>query len=394
MYSNSTSISFDNTEIAFRSKSNVALQKMKLLFGVMNNTMMVKIGSAIMLKALEWRLPVAWLAKITIYDQFCGGTTLDKAIPVINALNKENIEVLLNYSVEGLESDEAFLETYHYTIKSIDFAVSNPSVRAVCIKFTGFGSIALFEKMQKKEVLNEEEKIVKDKAKEYIQKICAYAASKSIQLYVDAEESWIQDPIDEWADEMMALYNQKEPILFNTFQMYRNDKLAYLQKSIDTAKQKNYILGAKIVRGAYVEKENKYAQEHQILSPIHISKDATDKDFNQAMTLALSNLDNVSLCIASHNEYSNLEALRILEEMKVETSNKHICFSQLFGMGEHISYNISDTGYKVAKYLPYGPVVDVIPYLIRRAQENTSVEGQTSRELTLIKNELKRRKNG
>lgn len=385
-------ISFDNTEIAFKSKSDSELQRMHLLFAAMNKNWLVKIGSTLTLKALEWKLPVVWAARKTIYQQFCGGETIDKATEVIQSLEKNGIETLLNYSVEGLENEEAFKTTFEHTMYAIRFASKNKSVRAICIKFTGYASINLFEKMQRGDILSAGEETEKRKAKEYIEAICREANNCGVQLYIDAEESWIQDPIDTWVDEMMEKYNKEKAIIFNTFQLYRIDKLKYLMDSIELAKKKGYILGAKIVRGAYVEKENKYAEEHQISSYIHVNKKNCDNDYNESLRMCFENINHVSICCATHNELSNKLAAELIMKMGIDKSHPHICFSQLYGMGEHISYNLSNAGYKVAKYLPYGPVKDVIPYLIRRAQENTSVEGQTSRELMLIKKEILRRK--
>ncbi|MBP7477648.1 MAG: proline dehydrogenase family protein [Chitinophagales bacterium] len=385
-------ISFDNTEIAFKSKSDAELRRTHLLFTAMNFNWLVKVGSALTLKALEWNLPVVWAARKTIYQQFCGGETIDRASDVIHALAKNGIETLLNYSVEGLENEEAFKTTYDHTIYAIRFASKNKSVRAICIKFTGYASIDLFEKMQRGDLLTAKEETEKRRAKEYIEGICKEANICQVQLYIDAEESWIQDPIDNWVDEMMEKYNKSKAIIFNTFQLYRIDKLQYLKDSIELAKTKGYILGAKLVRGAYVEKENKYAKDHQIPSFIHVSKQNCDDDYNNSLRLCFENIAHVSICCATHNELSNKLAAELIMKMGIEKAHPHICFSQLYGMGEHISYNLSNAGYTVAKYLPYGPVKDVIPYLIRRAQENTSVEGQTSRELMLIKKEVSRRK--
>lgn len=389
--SSRTNISFDNTEIAYKNLSNSDLQRTHWLFSIMNQPWMVKMGSKATLIGLQLHLPIKGLIKSTIYRQFCGGETLDQATPVVQELAKNQLEVLLNYSVEGLEDEKSFYETYQQALQSIEFASKHKNIRAICLKFTGYGRIELFEKIQAGKALNEQEQKEVQTAKKYIDEICEKANAKNVQIYVDAEESWFQDTIDAWVDEMMEKYNKESAIIFNTFQLYRNDKLEFVKKSIARAKERGYFLGAKLVRGAYVEKENKYAQEHGIPSPIHTNKKATDQDFNEALKTCIDNISIVSICCATHNEESCLKAVQWISEL-ASFKKEHFCFSQLYGMGDYISNNLADQQYTVAKYLPYGPVKDVIPYLIRRAQENTSVEGQTSRELMLIKKEVSRRK--
>ena len=383
-------ISFDNTEIAYQTLSNAQLKHAHFLFSMMNKPWLVKYGSRATLFGLRIKLPILELVKVTIYDQFCGGEELEDASQVVVQCSKNNLDVLLNYSVEGLEDERSFLLTFREAVKSIGFASNYNNVRAICLKFTGYGRIALFEKIQAGLQLTEKEEKEKDTAKKYIEDICKLAHYNKVQIYVDAEESWFQDTIDAWADEMMERFNKEEAIIFNTFQLYRHDKLEYVKKSIQRAKEKGYILGAKIVRGAYVEKENQHARETGVKTPIHLTKADTDKDFNEALRLCIESLDHVSLCCATHNEESCLLAVDLLSK-RGNYPEKHFCFSQLYGMGDYISNNLSNKNFKVAKYLPYGPVKDVIPYLIRRAQENTSVEGQTSRELILIKKEMARR---
>lgn len=389
--SSGNNISFDNTEIAYKNLTNSDLRRTHWLFSIMNQPWMVKIGSKATLLGLQLHLPIKGLIKSTIYKQFCGGETIEQATAVVEALAQNKLEVLLNYSVEGLEDEKSFFETYQQALQSIEFASKHKNIRAICLKFTGYGRIALFEKIQAGHTLNEQEEKEVATAKKYIDEICEKANEKNVQIYVDAEESWFQDTIDAWVDEMMEKYNKKSAIIFNTFQLYRNDKLAFVQKSIERAKEKGYFLGAKLVRGAYVEKENNYAQAHGIKSPIHINKQATDQDFDAALKTCIDHIDIVSICCATHNEASCLKAVQWLSELNA-FKKEHFCFSQLYGMGEYISNNLANQHFTVAKYLPYGPVKDVIPYLIRRAQENTSVEGQTSRELMLLKKEVSRRK--
>lgn len=383
-------ISFENTAIAYQYLSDEQLKKVHFLFSVMNKPWLVKIGSQATLLGLSIKLPINGIIRNTIYNQFCGGEELDETSNVILQLAENKMDVLLNYSVEGLEDEKSFKNTYKEAIKGIEFASIYKNIRAICLKFTGYGRIALFEKIQAGQPLNIDEQKQMETAKKYIDDLCKMAHFKKVQIYVDAEESWFQDTIDQWADEMMEKYNKETAIVFNTYQLYRHDKLDYLKKSYQKATDKGYILGAKLVRGAYVEKENNYAAKNGKKSPINPNKEATDKAFNEALTFCIDHIDHISVCCATHNEKSCLLAVEMLSA-KPNYPTDHFCFSQLYGMGDYISYNLSHKRYKVAKYLPYGPVKDVIPYLIRRAQENTSVEGQTSRELMLLNQEIKRR---
>lgn len=386
------SISFDNTEIAYASLSNSELKKAYWLFRLMNINWLVNIGNMMIHFLLKINFPIQSIVKKTIFTQFCGGETLDEAIPLINKLKQSNIEVLLNYSVEGLEDENGYRDTYEKTLNAIHFAKENPSVRAMCIKFTGFAHTNIWIKLQNKSILTEEENIEYLQAKSYIDKLCAEAVECNVHLYVDAEESWFQDSIDDLVDEMMAKYNREDAYIFNTYQLYRNDKLEDFKRSTEKAKANGYILGAKIVRGAYVEKENNYYQVMGQKSPINDTKAASDHEFDQAVIFAVDNIEHISLCCASHNEASNKLYFEKLLERNIPLNHKHINCSQLLGMSDNITYNLAAKGMSTAKYMPFGPVKEVIPYLIRRAQENTSVEGQTSRELLLLKREMERRK--
>lgn len=386
-----STISFENTEIAYKNLSDKELKKAYYLFKLMGNNQLVSIGNQLIQFLLKINFPIEGIIRNTIFNQFCGGETLETSIPLINKLKESNIEVLLNYSVEGLETAESYKNTFEITLEAIRFAKENTSIRAICIKFTGYANISIWTKLQNLEKLNSEEQAEFDLAKFYIKTLCNEAIESKVHLYVDAEESWFQNTIDDLTDELMALYNKEEAIIFNTYQMYRNDKLEDLNKSIELAKSKGYILGAKLVRGAYVEKENEYALKNQIKSPIHSTKLDSDTDFNKALKLCIDNIESVSVCCASHNEYSNLYFVELIKENNLPINHKHLCISQLQGMSDNITYNIASLGIPTAKYVPFGPIKDVIPYLIRRSQENTSVEGQTSRELMLLSKEMKRR---
>jgi proline dehydrogenase len=340
---------------------------------------------------LKLNLPIQGMIKNTVFSHFCGGESLDESIPLISRLKQSNIEILLNYSVEGLEDASGYRDTYEKTLNAIHFAKENPSVRAMCVKFTGYAHTDIWVKLQAKQELTHAEDQEYLQAKSYIDKLCSEAVSCDVHLYVDAEESWFQDSIDELVDEMMEKYNKEEAYIFNTYQLYRSDKLEDFKKAHQRALSKGYILGAKIVRGAYVEKENEYYVKLGKKSPINNSKEASDKEFDNAVRYAVEHIATISLCCASHNEASNKLYYELLTEKNIPLNHKHVNSSQLLGMSDNITYNLAAMGMNVAKYMPFGPVKEVIPYLIRRAQENTSVEGQTSRELLLLEKEMKRR---
>lgn len=383
---------FENTEVAYATKTNGDLQKAKALFQLMGNNSLVNLGSSLATFALSLHLPVSPLFRYTVYNHFCGGETFDECKKTIQQLKERKVGVLLNYGVELKETEEDFDKTIARNLEAIEFAGSNKSVNALCIKLTGFGRFALFEKIQQKEKLSIAERKEILAVKKRFEKLCKAAEQNEVALYVDAEESWIQNPLDELVEEMMALHNRKHCIVFNTFQLYRWDRLDYLKQQIAKAKAGNYLLGAKLVRGAYMEKERERAEELSYPSPIHKNKKAVDSDFDEAVNLCLQNLSHSYVCIASQSEASNLLAIQQIDKLKIERTNERILFSQLYGMGDNITFNLAKLGFHATKYLPYGPVKDVIPYLIRRAQENTSVEGQMGRELSLIKKELRRRK--
>lgn len=384
-------ISFENTEIAYQSLSDSELKQAYWLFRLMNINWLVSLGNSIIHFLIQINFPINSIIKATIYKQFCGGETLDETIPLINKLKASNIEVLLNYSVEGLEDASGYRDTYEKTMHSIQFAKENPSVRAVCIKFTGYAHTNIWIKIQDKTPLSKTEEQEYKQAKTYIDNLCSEAVKCNVHIYIDAEESWFQDSIDDLVDELMERYNREEAYIFNTYQLYRNDKLNCFKQSAERAKEKGYILGAKIVRGAYVEKETKYYTERGELSPLNPTKDDTDKEFDKAVVYAVENIAHISLCCASHNEASNKLYYDTLVKNNISLQHSHINCSQLLGMSDNITYNVAAKGMSTAKYMPFGPVKEVIPYLIRRAQENTSVEGQTGRELLLLEKEMKRR---
>ena len=398
-------ISFDNTEYAFAYKTDQELKKANFLFSSMGYQPLVKLGTRFTPWAIRVGLPVKGLIRKTIFKQFVGGETLEETARVANRLEQFGVQVILDYGVEGKEGEENFDHACEEFIRVINYAATQHSMPFMSIKVTGFARFALLEKLDAAatdksgyegrvhtEVLNEEEKAEWQRVVDRMQKIIGAAATKNIGVLVDAEETWIQDPVDAITMQMMEQYNREKVTVYNTIQLYRHDRLAFLKDSFQQAQQKGYILGAKLVRGAYMEKERKRAAEMEYPSPIQPNKEASDRDYNQAVEFCIDHIDKISLIVASHNEYSNLYAAQLLDKKGLPHNHPHIHFSQLYGMSDNITFNLAKAGLPVSKYLPFGPIKDVIPYLMRRAQENSSVSGQTGRELGLIKKELRRRK--
>lgn len=383
---------FDNTEIAFRYRCNQELKQARFLFASMGSAALTQIGMAMTKFAMALHLPINGLIKKTIFKQFCGGETMEEAAATAAMLGEYNIGVILDYGVEGKEGEQAFDQAVPEFLKAIDFAAQQKNIPFISVKITGFCRFALLEKLQAQTALTEEEKSEWQRVQERVNAICKKAAEKNVKVLIDAEESWIQDPIDTVTDNMMALYNKETAIVYNTFQLYLHSRLPFLKKSLEKAQANNYMLGAKLVRGAYMEKERARAVEKNYPSPVQANKQNTDKDYNEAVDFCIEHLQHLHLFIGTHNEKSCLLAAEKMMAKSIDTKEPNIYFSQLFGMSDNISFNLAQQGFQVAKYLPYGPVKDVMPYLMRRAQENTSVAGQTGRELSLINTELKRRK--
>ena len=384
------SISFDNTENAFKSKSNADLNRSYQLFKLISNPFLVKMGATFTPLALS--IGFKGIIKNTIFKQFVGGENIHDCTKTIEQLGKYNIGTILDYSVEGKESEEDFDACLHETLETINMAKSNNHIPFCVFKVTGLARFALLEKISSVEKLDPNEKEEWERVKNRVAKICSTAAEAHQPIFIDAEESWIQQAIDDLANENMKSFNKNEVIVYNTFQLYRKDRLAFLMKSFNEAKNGNYKIGAKLVRGAYMEKERARAIEKKYSSPIQNSKEDSDKDYDLALKYCVENIEFISVCAGSHNEKSSLYLVQLMNEKGIEKNDKRIFFSQLLGMSDHISYNLSLNGYNVSKYVPYGPVKEVLPYLIRRAQENTSVKGQTGRELSLIIKEKQRRK--
>ena len=383
---------FNNTENAFRHLSNNELKKAKWLFTLFNNPFLVKIGSALSLWGIKYKIPGAeWMIKKTIYDQFCAGNSLLDSKDNIEKLWEQKVMTILDYGAEAKESEEDFNFTMNQTIRSIEFAAQQRSIPVVSTKITGIARMELLEKMNKKELITTSEKEEFEIVIKRIDSICYSGHKHNIGIYIDAEESWIQDVIDQIADMMMARYNQEKVVVFNTVQMYRWDRLEFLKRSIQKARNSGYKLGMKVVRGAYIEKENKRAEEMDYPTPIQPNKESTDKDYDLAINLCVEHIDWVSCCCATHNMSSTLDYVSQLYEHGIATNHEHVMCSQLYGMSDNITFNLAQAGINTSKYVPYGPVHDVIPYLVRRAQENSSVTGEMGRELQLLSKEVTRR---
>lgn len=383
---------FDNTEVAFEYKSTRDLKRAQFLFSSMSSQNLTNLGITLTHWALKLGLPITGLIKKTIYKQFCGGESLNEAAATANVLSKYGVGVILDYGVEGKEDEQEFDKAVPEFINAIQYAASQQNIPFISLKITGFARFKLLEQVHQGTKLSESEQAEWSRVAVRIDKICSAAFDNKVMVLIDAEETWIQNGMNELVDEMMEKYNKEEAIIFNTFQMYGHGTLPYLKEAYDIAVSKGYILGAKLVRGAYMEKERRRAAEMGYPSPIQPNKAATDKDYDEGVHFCLERLDNVSLFIGTHNEQSCMLAARFMEQHGIPHNHPRVYFSQLFGMSDNISFNLAHEGYNVAKYLPYGPVKDVIPYLMRRAQENTSVAGQTGRELSLINKELMRRK--
>jgi proline dehydrogenase len=382
---------FDNTEIAFRYRSNKELKHARFLFSSMSSPLLTNVGIKLTKLALSLHLPVKSIIKSTLFDHFCGGETMEDAAKTAAVIGKYGINTILDYGVEGKESEEDFDKAVPEFVKAIKYAALNKNIPFISLKVTGFAYFSLLEKIHSGAQLTTEENAAWQRVGNRIDQVCKAAADNNIMVLVDAEESWIQKPVDELTDKMMERYNRTKAIVFNTFQLYRHDRLVFLRESFELAKTKGYQLGAKLVRGAYMEKERNRAAEKGYPSPIQPDKDATDRDYDEAVHFCMQHLDGLSLFIGTHNEASCLKAAKYMLDHNIPVNTEKVFFSQLYGMSDNISFNLSHEGYHVAKYLPYGPVKDVIPYLMRRAQENTSVAGQTGRELSLINKEIKRR---
>jgi proline dehydrogenase len=385
-------LDFHDTAAAFADKSDEELRQKYWLFKMMNSPFLVNFGTASTEFALSLGLPVQGMIKQTIFKQFCGGETIEECEPTIGELAKANIGTILDYSVEGKSEEEVFEATKEEIIRTIKRANGDEKLPFAVFKVTGLAPLGTLENVSAGEDRTEANRQKWENARRRVTEICEYAYSVNQKVFIDAEDSWIQGAIDMLAWEMMERFNRERPLIFNTLQMYRTDRFAFLKRSHDEAKAKGYTLAVKIVRGAYMEKERERAKEKGYPSPIQPDKAATDRDYNAAMDYCLDELDTLAFVAASHNEPSVQMLTQKMAGQNLSPNHPHIFFSQLYGMSDNLSYILAKNGYNVSKYVPYGPVKDSIPYLIRRARENTSVGAQMSRELELIDQEIKRRK--
>jgi proline dehydrogenase len=381
----------DNTKNGFTLKSNFELKKAYFLFKIISNKTLTNIGKTALEISLKLRLPILFIVKGTVFEQFCSGETLEESFNTVKRLQNKNVKSYLHYSVEGLENEDSYDLSLNEVLDSIKFVAEKQILDFTVFKPTAIANSLILEKISKGDSLNNNEQAIYKKAYQRFNKICEFAYNKDVKILVDAEESWIQDAIDHIVLEMMIKFNKDKAIVFNTSQMYRHDRLEYLQSLHEAAIEKKFHIGIKLVRGAYIEKENKRAKKNNYLSPICNSKELTDQNFDNGASYILSNLDLFSLFSGTHNEESIYKIIEIMNSKKINKDDSSIWFGQLYGMSDNITFNLASEGFNVIKYLPYGPIKEVIPYLIRRAEENTSVKGQTSRELELIKKELKRR---
>ncbi len=383
---------FNNTQNAFSLKTDSELDRAYFLFKMISIQPLVRIGTALTNFALKAHLPVEGLIRATVFDHFCGGVSEDDCLPVVDKMFTKGVSSVLDYSVEGKEDEAHFDDAMNMTLKIIDFAAAKKAIPFAVFKPTGFGRFELYEKLGEGQSLNPEEQKEWERVENRFDTVCKKAFEKDIALLVDGEESWMQDASDNLVEKMMQKYNKQKTIVYNTLQMYRWDRLDYLKKLHDKAKTEGFYIGMKIVRGAYMEKENNRAQEKGYPTPICESKEATDLNFDAAVAYMIQNIDQMAVFAGTHNEQSSYTLMKQMNAKQLAKADPRIWFGQLYGMSDNISYNLAIQEYNVAKYLPFGPVKEVMPYLIRRAEENTSVAGQTSRELLLIKTERQRRK--
>lgn len=382
---------FDNTQKAYQLKTNRDLKKAYYLFLLFSSEKLVSIGSSITRLILRMKLPVSYIFKITFFSQFCAGLNKKESLKAVDSLKSYKILSYLHYAVEAVKTEKGMEISKNNTLETLSFSKENKALPFSVFKATSLGPINLFKKKSSGIALTDSEKNEWKRIELRIDTCCAAAKKIGVKMLIDAEESWIQPAIDEIAESLMEKYNKKTPVIYTTIQMYRKDRMIYMKNLYDKATKRDFKVGIKLVRGAYIEKENLKAYELGKPSPICESKELTDQNFNNGLDYMLSKLNIGSLFMGSHNEQSILRVTEWMSKNKISKNHPHIWFSQLYGMADHISFNLASSGYQVVKYVPYGPVNEVIPYLIRRAEENTSITGQTPRELSLIKKELERR---
>lgn len=382
---------FEDTATAFSLKSDSELERAYFLFKMIANEPLVKIGTAMTNFALKARLPVDGLIRATVFDHFCGGVSEEDCMTVVEKMWSKGVSSVLDYSVEGKDTEDPLDDALAKTLKILDFVKELDAIPFAVFKPSGYGRVALFQKVSEGKPLSKKEKLEWERVVNRFETTCKKAYDLDVSLLIDAEESWMQDAADDLVEEMMRKYNKEKAIVFNTLQLYRWDRLDYLKELHSKALKEGFKVGIKTVRGAYMEKENERAVENNYPTPICASKSESDSNYDETVTYIVEHLDMISLFSGTHNELSSYKLIELMEQKGISHDDNRIWFGQLYGMSDHISYNLADRGYNVAKYLPFGPVRDVMPYLIRRAEENTSVAGQTNRELELLKKERHRR---
>lgn len=384
-------VNLNDTKTAFRPLSNQDLKWAYWMFRIIGQPTVVALGPNMADLALKLRLPIRGILKKTVFAHFCGGETIEESLSRVDELARYNVGTILDVGKEGGGREEDFDETVAEVKRTIDEAAKNPWIPFAVFKPTGITTLDLLAKVEKGTKLSADEESAYARAKARIEEICAYSAEKNVRVMVDAEESWIQNTVDAIVTSMMERFNRERAIVFNTLQLYRHDRLVFLEKAYAAAVKGGYQLGVKLVRGAYMEKEAKHAQSEGRPSPIQASKNATDADYDAALRFCVKHIDHIAVCAGTHNESSALLLVKLMKENGLKPDDPRISFAQLLGMSDHISFNLAEKGYHVAKYVPYGKVSELLPYLTRRAQENSSVLGQSSRELTLLKSEMQRR---
>lgn len=385
------SVSFKNTSIAFQNKSNRELLLSYFIFWLTKNPFLVKFLSQAAKLTLSMGLPVKPIIKATVFKQFCGGEQKSEYSNVIGKLSRSGIGAILDYSVEGTEDEVGFEGTKKELLNIIEESRNNPNIPCTCMKMTSIGPFELYKKVTANDALSRKEQLEWNKVKNRLEAICEASFHADKPIYIDAEESWIQQAIDDLTEEMMSRYNQSKAIVFTTLQLYRWDRNDYFLELIRRARSEGYKLGIKIVRGAYIEKERERARHHEYRSPINITKEETDREYDKAVEIFIENIEVIEICVGTHNEASCRLLLKLMADRELPNDHPHIYFSQLYGMSDHISFNLANAGYNVSKYLPYGPVESTLPYLARRAEENTAIAGQMSKELEIIVKERRRR---
>jgi proline dehydrogenase len=385
-------VSFEDTSIAFRNKSDKELLLSYLIFGLTKSPFLVKFLSQAAKLTLALGLPVKPIIKSTVFKQFCGGEKESEYENVVGKLGQSGIGAILDYSVEGTEDETGFEATKNELLKIIEKSKTNPDIPCTCMKMTAIGPFELYEKVTANKALSVEDQREWDRVKKRFETICEASFHADKPIYIDAEESWIQQAIDDLTEEMMSRYNRSKAIVFTTLQLYRWDRNDYFLELIRRARAEGYKVGVKIVRGAYIEKERERAKRHGYRSPINATKEGTDREYDRAVEIFIDNIDAVEICVGTHNEASCKLLLKLMADKKLPNDHPHIYFSQLYGMSDNISFNLANAGYNVSKYLPYGPVESTLPYLARRAEENTAIAGQMSKELEIIVTERNRRR--